>query len=257
MVSIKTKEEIATMKVGGGILAGIIKKVSESAQEGVSLKELDTLAYSLITKSGCVPAFLGYKPYGAKKAYPATICASVNEIIVHGIPNNYLLKEGDILKLDFGLIYPPKNGFYVDSAVTIPIGKIEKREKQLIQTAQDALYKGIEKARPGNWLGDIGHAIYTFVKKRGFSIAEGLTGHGIGKELHEDPSVYNFGKPKTGLLLKSGMVIAIEPMVSMGRGDTIQLENDEFAMKDGNKSAHFEHTVAITPRGPMILTQAM
>jgi len=257
MVTIKNKDELAIMRVAGKILARIIKEVSAAATEGVKLKELDQIANSLISLAGCKPAFLGYKPHGANKAYPATICASVNEVIVHGVPSGYHLRNGDILKLDFGLLYPPKNGFYVDSAVTVPIGKISKKEELLINTTREALYRGIEKARPGNRLGDIGNAIESHVVKRGFSIAEGLTGHGIGRELHEEPSVFNYGKRGTGMDLKSGMVIAIEPMVGIGKGATIQIRNEGYAMKDKSKSAHFEHTVAVTNRGPEILTEIL
>jgi methionyl aminopeptidase len=243
------------MREAGKILAGIIKYVKEAARPGVSSADLDALAEELIRKSGCKPAFLGYRPAGAEKAYPATICASVNDVVVHGVPGKYVLKSGDILKLDFGLIYPPANGFNVDAAITLAVGKASKNAQRLIETTRQALINGIEQAQVGNHLGDIGWAIQSFVEKNGFSVVRGLTGHGIGRDLHEDPPVYNHGRQGEGLLLQPGMVLAIEPMVSVGKGDVIRLDDDSFATKDHSLSAHFEHTVAITSRGPIILTE--
>ncbi|MBI4119520.1 MAG: type I methionyl aminopeptidase [Parcubacteria group bacterium] len=254
IIPAKKTEIISVMREAGKILAGVIQEVGRAANVGVALKELDELAESLIRKAGCRPAFLGYRPEGARKPYPATICASVNEVVVHGVPNSYRLKDGDILKLDFGLVYPPKGGFYVDAAVTVPIGKVSKKAELLIAVTRDALMKGIAQATVGKRLGDVGAAIQKHVEKNGFSVIRGLTGHGIGVHLHEDPPVYNYGKPDTGVLLQPGMVFAIEPMVALGSGEITQLPDDSFATQDGSLSAHFEHTVAVTARGPEVLT---
>ncbi len=251
MVTLKTKEEIAIMSVGGKMLADVIRKVSDEAREGVSLKALDTLAEKLIRQAGAVPAFLGYRPHGAGKPYPATICASVNDIIVHAVPTQYKLRSGDVLKLDFGLRH---EGFCLDAAVTVAIGKVSAEATRLIETTKKALLLGIKAAQPGNHLGDIGAAIATYVRGKKFGIAEGLTGHGIGHELHEDPSVYNFGKTGAGMELVPGLVIAIEPMTTVGSGKLVQLPDDSYATADSSLSAHFEHTIAITEKGPMILT---
>ncbi|MDO8584600.1 MAG: type I methionyl aminopeptidase [bacterium] len=251
MVTLKSKEEVAIMAVGGKMLAEVIRNVAAEAREGVSLKTLDALAEKLIRRAGALPAFLGYRPHGAGKPYPATICASVNDIIVHGIPTQYKLRSGDVLKLDFGLRH---EGFCLDAAVTVAIGTITTEASRLIEATKKALLLGIKAAQPGKHLGDIGAAIATYVHGKKFGIAEGLTGHGIGHELHEDPSVYNFGKSGTGLELVPGLVIAIEPMTTAGSGKLVQLPDDSYATADSSISAHFEHTIAITEKGPIILT---
>lgn len=258
-VSLKSDKEISIMREAGKILAGIIKSVKTAVAPGIILRDLDILAEKLIREAGCRPAFLGYRPEGAKKPYSFTICASVNDVVVHGIPGRYALKDGDVLKLDFGLVYPPFDGFNVDAAVTVAVGKANKIAERLIEVTRQALAKGIEQAAVGKHLGDIGWAIQSFVEKNGFSVVRGLTGHGIGRSLHEDPPVYNYGKRGEGLLLQPGMVLAIEPMVSAGTppggGEIIQRDDDSFAIADRSISAHFEHTVAITSKGPEILTQ--
>ncbi len=251
MVTIKTKEEIAKIRMAGQILAKVAKVVLAEAKEGVNLKELDTLAKKLITKAGGRPAFLGYKPYGVGKPYPCTICTSLNEVIVHGVPVNYKLKRGDVLKLDFGVIY---DGFYADAAWTIGIGQIPPAAQKLLKTTEKALFEGIKQVKPGNHLGDIGWAISSAVKKGGFKVVEGLTGHGVGRELHEDPSVFNEGQKGKGLELKPGMVLALEPMVSAGTSEIVMNDDDSYSTEDGSLSAHFEHTVAITDSGAEILT---
>lgn len=248
---IKTPEEIEKIRKAGKILGQVAKKVMAEISPGTSLKSLDDLTRGLIKKAGAKPAFLGYRPYGAKRPYPCSICASVNEVIVHGIPTDYKLREGDIVKVDFGVI---NEGWYADAAWTIGVGKISLEAEKLIKTTQEALVSGIKKAKSGNTLGDIGWAINTTVKNKGFKVVEGLTGHGVGEELHEDPSVYNEGKKGSGITLKPGMVLAIEPMVSSGTSKIVQLGDESFATEDGSLSAHFEHTVAITDRGPEILT---
>jgi len=239
------------MAEGGKILRDILEKLIDNAKEGMDLKSLDWLALQLTRRRKAEPAFLNYHPYGAKSPYPASICASVNEIVVHGLPNNYKLRSGDVLKIDFGVKY---KGYYTDSAVTVGIGKISDTAKKIIDATQKALVLGIKQVKIGNTLGDIGYAIQNYVESKGFKIVEGLTGHGIGRELHEDPTVWNFGKPGMGEKLKEGMVLAIEPMVSAGSSQTIQLKDDSYATEDGSISTHFEHTVAITKTGPIILT---
>ena len=250
-ILIKTKEEINKIRMAGQILAKVAKVVLAEAKEGVSLKTLDALAKKLITKEGGRPAFLGYKPYGAEKPYPCTICTSLNDVVVHGVPVNYKLKSGDLLKLDFGVIY---DGFYADAAWTIGIGETTNTAQKLLKTTEKALFEGIKQLKPGNHLGDIGWAINSTVKKAGFKVVEGLTGHGIGRELHEDPSVFNEGEKGKGLELKSGMVLAIEPMVSAGTSEIVMNDDDSYSTEDSSLSAHFEHTVAITDDGAEILT---
>lgn len=251
MIAIRTKEEIEIMAEGGKRLAGVIKALKGMVAIGVKTADLDREAKRLIEEAGCKPAFLGYKPGGAGKPYPATICASVNDGVVHGLPSNYALQDGDILKLDLGLVY---KDYYSDSAITVPVGNISKQYQKLISVTREALEKGIAAARAGNTLGDIGHAIGSFVDMNGFSVVHSLTGHGIGKRLHEDPYVFNEGKPGDGEELKVGMVLALEPMVAAGRGRVRQLSDDSFVTADGSMAAHFEHTIAITERGAKILT---
>ena len=249
---IKKPEEIKKIAAAGKILAVTAKKIIAEIRIGSSLKEIDERVKKLIIQSGGQPAFLGYHPYGAKKPYPNSICASINEVIVHGLPTNYKLKSGDLLKLDFGVIY---DGYYADAAWTIGIGTISPIAQRLIATTRKALEIAIKECIPGKTLGDIGYAINSFVKKNKFKVLKGLTGHGIGKELHEEPTVFNDGRKGSGLKLKSGMVLAIEPMVSAGSDQIIQLPDDSYATSDGSISAHFEHTIVITDKEPLILTQ--
>ena len=251
MIHIKTPEEIALIAEGGAILRTVTEALIEATAEGVRLKELDALAEKLMKEAGGEPAFLGYKPAWAEKAYPASICASVNDVVVHGIPSAYKLKAGDIVKLDLGLKY---KGFYTDTAVTVGVGEVSDEAKQLIAVTRDSLTLAIDQCIVGNTVGDIGFAVNSYVRKHGMHVAKGLTGHGIGRHLHEDPAVNNEGKPDAGARLAPGMVIAIEPMVSAGSGETIQLKDESFATKEGVLSAHFEDTVAITEDGPLVLT---
>ncbi|MBI5401380.1 type I methionyl aminopeptidase [Candidatus Wolfebacteria bacterium] len=250
-VNLKSFREIEMIAASGKILARVFQAVAEKAEIGVSLKSLDELARELIKKSGAEPAFLGYKPAGAKKPYRASICASVNDVIVHGFPSNYKLKAGDLLKLDFGVKY---QGFYSDAAATLGIGAISKQAAQLIKATKEALEEAVLAAAPGNRLGDIGFVVSKTAKKYGFKPIKGLTGHGIGKELHEDPTIYNHGKKGEGIELKPGMVLAIEPMLSAGSDEIIQKPDESWATADGSLSAHFEHTVEIIEEGSKILT---
>lgn len=250
-IHLKTPEEIEIMARGGKILAGIMDEVALNARAGVSLEKLDRLASRLIKESGSTPAFLGYRPEGTSRAYPAAICASLNEVVVHGVPSGRVLKSGDILKLDFGLSY---RGLCVDAAVTVGIGEISPEAKKMIKATREALHAAIAVAGPGKKLGDIGYAIETYARKNNLKIVQGLTGHGIGKKLHEEPVVYNFGSPHRGYILQSGLTIAIEPMTSMGSPQIVQLEDESYATADGSLSAHFEHTIAITDKGVRVLT---
>lgn len=239
------------MREGGRILAHIISEVSLNVREGITLLQLDNLASRLIRKAGATPAFLGYRPEGAQKSYPATICTSLNEVVVHGVPTHYALRKGDLLKLDFGLFY---RGWCVDAAVTIGILPINSEAERLIQVTRKALDYAIEVMRPGNRLGDIGYAIESCVKNGGFKVVRGLTGHGIGKRLHEDPPILNVGRKGKGELLETGMVFALEPMVSAGGDHIIQEKDESYATADRSVTAHFEHTVAVTKDGPQVLT---
>ncbi len=249
---IKTEEQIKNIRIAGKILANVAEKIKEAIQEGISLKELDKLAKRLIEEAGAEPAFLGYQPYGAVKSYPASICASINEIVVHGIPNGYKLKSGDILSVDLGVTY---RGFIADGAFTVGIEEISGQAKNLINTTRQALTIGIKECKSGKTLGDIGWAINNFVTSRGFKVIKGLSGHGVGIELHEDPPVFNEGQKNTGLRLKPGMVLALEPMVSAGDPYIVQLPDDSYATRDKSLAAHFEHTVLITEKEPEILTK--
>ncbi|MEK7593320.1 MAG: type I methionyl aminopeptidase [Patescibacteria group bacterium] len=252
MIKLKTPEQIEKIAQSGKILSEVFRKTIEEARIGASLKYLDDLAYRLIKEAGAEPAFLGYKPSGAKHPYSATICASVNDIIVHGFPNDYKLKTADVLKLDFGVKY---KGFYSDAAVTVGIGAISKEAENLIKATKIALEEAIKIMKPENTLGDIGFSISQTAKKYGVKAVKELTGHGIGFELHEDPTIYNYGEKGKGIKLKPGMVLAIEPMFAISTDKIIQKKDESWATADKSLSAHFEHTVAITEEGVEILTR--
>jgi methionyl aminopeptidase len=250
-MELKTPAEIRVMADGGRILAQIIDDTCARVAPGVSLRELNDYAHTRMREAGGTPSFLNYHPHGAPEPFPASICASVNNVVVHGIPDDYRIHEGDIVKLDFGLLY---NGFHTDSARTIPIGRVSAQASALIGATQRALEAGIRAARPGNTLGDIGHAIARTVRADGFAVVDELTGHGIGRTLHEDPYVYNTGTPGRGPRLVPGMVLAIEPMTAAGSSRVRQKSDGSFVTADGSWSAHFEHTIAITEAGCDVLT---
>ena len=256
MITYKTKEEIETMKVGGKRHAEILRALAEMVAPGVSTLILEEEALRLIHSHGDIPAFLGYTPAGAKRAYPAALCVSINQEIVHGIPNEAvrLLNEGDIVSLDLGLVH---GGLITDSAITVPVGVVDDESLKLLHVTRAALEAGIKEAQPGKRIGDIGAAIQAVVKGSGFSLAEDLAGHGVGYKVHEDPFVPNTGHAGRGEELRPGMVIAIEPMVNVG-GSKIRMMKDGYTIetRDGSKSAHFEHTVAITEEGNIVLTQS-
>lgn len=253
-VIIKTEDEIELLREGGTRLARILDAVSKKVAPGVSAIELDRYAEELIRAGGDKPAFLGYRPAYHMAPYPASLCVSVNNEIVHGIPSkDVILKEGDIVSLDLGLKH--KN-LFTDHAITVPVGTISKKDAELLRVTREALAIGISAAIGGNRVGDIGHAIESFVKPYKYGIVRDLSGHGVGREIHEDPYVPNHGKAGKGELLRPGMVIAIEPMLNIGRAATI-VSNDGYTVRtaDGSKSAHFEHTVLITEGEAEILTQ--
>lgn len=251
MITLKTPDEIEIMAEGGKRLARILGILKEEVRPGVTTLSLDALSHSLITEGGDRPAFLGYRPNGAGKAFPATLCTSVNATVVHGLPSRYVIQEGDIVKLDLGLIH---HGLYVDAALSVGVGVVSRDALRLMQTTERALASGIISARAGNTLGDIGAAIEGVVQKEKFSVADVLTGHGIGRALHEDPYVLNRGRRGEGEVLKIGMVLAIEPMVIMGSSRVLCLPDDSYVAADGSLAAHYEHTVAITKDGPRVLT---
>jgi methionyl aminopeptidase len=251
-IIIKTKEQIEIIRQGGKILAKVLAKTAKKVKPGISTYELDKYAYDLIKKGGDTSAFLNYKPEGALTAYPASLCVSVNSEVVHGIPSrNKILREGDIVSLDLGLKH---KGFFTDHAVTVPVGKISKRDEGLLKVTKKALEIGIWAARGGNTVGDIGYAIESFVNRK-YGIVRELAGHGVGIKIHEDPYVPNYGKAHTGQKLIPGMIIAIEPMINIGRADIISMP-DGYTIKtaDGSRSAHFEHTILITEGDAEILT---
>lgn len=252
MIKLKTSRDIEFLRESGKILAGILRALQEKSKEGTRLFWLDKLARELLEKEKARAAFLGYKQDRNSRPFPAAICASVNEQVVHGIPLDYILKSGDILKIDIGVDY---RGYITDAAVTIPIGVVSKTAEQLIRVTRESLDRAISECVVGNFVGDIGFAIEEYVRLNGFNVIRELTGHGVGFGLHEDPTVYNFGKKGEGMELKPGLVLALEPMVSAGSDEVEELLDGSFVTKDGSLSAHFEHTVAITENGLEILTQ--
>ena len=264
MIAIKNPQQIAVMAEGGKILADILKHIGEEAVPGATTKELDELALKLVIEHHVEPAFLDYEVAGYR--YPATLCVSVNDEVVHGLPSSRALKFGDLVGLDMGIIY---KGWNLDSALTIPVlnrsswaeDHAEWEEKnpriaELIQTTWEALELGIVEARPGNRIGQISSAIQAHVDQHGFGVVRDLVGHGVGRNLHEEPAIPNFGTPDEGPIIKEGMVLAIEPMITAGSWEIVlQKDHWTYKTKDGSWSAHFEHTVAVTKDGPVILTK--
>jgi len=254
MISIKKKEEIAILRQGGKRHAAILRELASMVKPGLRAVELENRARELITAGGDKASFLNYKPAGADRAYPAALCVSVNDEIVHGIPNESekILKEGDIVSLDLGLTH---KGLITDAAITVPVGKISANLEQLLEITKKALNVGIIAARPGNRVGDIGEAIELVALPYKYGIVEELSGHGVGYSVHEDPYIPNFSQSGEGDVLQPGMVLAIEPMFNLGTKDIV-LDADGYTYKtaDGLPSAHFEHTVVITKSGAEILT---
>ena len=247
MIKIKSQEEIELMREAGRITRDTLKVVENSIRVGISTKELDKIAYEYIKSQNAVPSFKNYS------GFPASICASVNDAIVHGIPSeDIILKEGDIISIDVGAKY---KGYHGDAARTFPVGKIDAKKKKLIKITEQSFFEGIKGLKSGAFVGDISHRIQTFVEKNGFSIVRELVGHGIGKDLHEDPQVPNYGRSGSGPRLNANSVIAIEPMVNMGERYVVFLPDGwTCKTRDGMPSAHYENTVLITEEGIEILT---
>jgi methionyl aminopeptidase len=254
-VTIKTKEEIDILREGGKRLAFILAEVGKAAKVGVSTIELDDLASKLTLEGGDKAAFLNYRPAGAKRPYPATICVSINDAIVHGIPNEepVILKDGDIVSLDMGLNH---KGLFTDSAITVGVGNVDEAGKRLMEATEMSLYAGIQAVKEGKHVRDISYAIERYVRPKHFGIVEELCGHGVGYKVHEDPFIPNYCLEEKGEKLKTGMVLAIEPMLNEG-SKHIVLDEDEWTYRtaDGKRSAHFEHTIVVTKDGCEILTQ--
>ncbi|MBE3552711.1 MAG: type I methionyl aminopeptidase [Kyrpidia tusciae] len=247
MIVSKSKAELEWMREAGRIVALALKETAQAVEPGITTRELDRIADHVIRKNGAIPSFKGYH------GYPASICASVNEELVHGIPGDRKLVEGDIVSIDIGAQY---HGYHGDAAITVPVGSISEEARRLLDVTEASLYKGIEKAVVGNRLSDISHAVQVYVEQHGFSVVRDYVGHGVGQEMHEDPQIPNFGPPGHGPRLKPGMVLAIEPMVNAGSYHVKTLpDNWTVVTVDGSLAAHFEHTVAITEGEPEILTR--
>ncbi len=246
MVKIRTEGEIELIAQSNRIVSETLDMLSNRIKPGVSTGELDSMAEKFIKEKGGRPAFKGYM------GFPASLCISIDDEVVHGIPNGKVLQEGQIVSIDCGV---EKSGYYGDSARTFAVGEIDPDKARLMQVTQESLYKGIEAAKEGNYVSDIGHAVQSFVEAQGYSVVRELVGHGIGSELHEEPQVPNYGSPKQGQRLQAGMCLAIEPMINAGRKEIVT-DSDGWTVrtKDGSNSAHFEHTIAITNNGAKILS---
>jgi methionyl aminopeptidase len=245
-IIIKTPDQIEQMAAAGAIQARCLKMLRSKVRAGITTEELDLAAERFITSQGAQPSFLGYR------GFPGSICASPNSMVVHGIPGPYTLGRGDLISIDVGVTY---RGWVADAAITVPVGRISPDAQQLLDVTQAALMDAVEQMRPGNHLGDVSHAVQTRVEADGLSIIRSLVGHGIGRDMHEDPQVPNYGEPGKGPELEPGMVVAIEPMVNAG-GPEVRLGDDNWAVysADDSLAAHFEFTVAVTEDGPRILT---
>jgi len=252
MIALKNEKDLAALKISGKILSQLLKILKNEVKVGVKLKHLDEIALKFLKEAGASSAFLNYKPQPDSPPFPAAICTSVNEQIVHGIPSDYIISPGDVLKIDVGVNW---QNYITDAALTIGLPPLSKTAKKLIKLNRLALEKAIAQCWPEKRLGDIGWAIESTILKTNFQVIKNLTGHGVGFRLHEDPIVYNYGRPGTGLKLKEGMVIAIEPMFSAGKGQIQQLKDGSFATIDKSLTTHFEKTVAITKNGPEVLTK--
>jgi len=253
VIALKAGSEIARMRVAGAVVAEILASVAAAAVPGVRLKDLDRLAADIMRRRDATPSFLGYHPTWAPRPYPGVLCLSINETIVHGIPDGRKLQDGDLLSIDCGVSV---GGYHGDSAITIGVGGMTEPNRRLIETAEQALAAGIQAAQPGARLGDVSHAIERVSRAGGYGIPYAYGGHGIGRAMHEDPHVPNTGEPGTGLLLREGLVLALEPMLLAGGKDGTRVLRDGWSVvtADGGRAAHAEHTVAITADGPVVLT---
>lgn len=252
-ITIKKPKEIELLREGGRRLARVLREVAKAVQPGVTTKSLDVIAERLILEGGDIPSFKNYQPYGADYPFPASICISVNDQIVHGIPGRRVLKEGDIVGLDLGVTH---KGMITDAAISVPVGKVPKKIAQLLERTEASLYAGIAAAVGGAHTGDIGAAVEAVARKERYGVVRELAGHGVGYHVHEDPYVPNYGKKGDGTLLVPGMVIAIEPMFNLGK-QYIETQEDGYTIStvDGSTSAHFEHTILITEGAPEIFTK--
>ena len=247
MISIKSEREIELMRVAGRIVGDTHNYLKQYIKPGISTKKLNDLAYNYILSKGATPSFLNYE------GYPGSICTSIDNEVVHGIPGNYILKDGDIISIDIGACY---KGYHGDSAWTYPVGNISDSKRYLLEHTEKSLFEGLNQVKPKNRVGDIGYAIENYANKYNLGVVKELVGHGVGNQLHEDPDVPNYGKKDTGPLLKEGMVIAVEPMINLGTADVFLLDDDwTVVTADDQPSAHFEHTVLITKDGYEILTK--
>jgi methionyl aminopeptidase len=246
MVVCRTKEEIEKIRRAGRIVAEVLRDLREMAQPGVTTRELDRYAEAKIRARGGIPTFKGYR------GFPASICTSINEEVVHGIPSDRKLCAGDIVGIDCGVTL---DGYVADAAITVPVGEVSEEVQRLLRVTEEALYRAIEQARVGNRLYDISYAVQSYAEAHGYSVVRDFCGHGVGRQMHEDPQVPNFGTPGRGLRLRPGLVLAIEPMLNMGTHE-VEIADDGWTVRtvDRKLSAHFEHTIAITERGPIILT---
>ena len=251
MISLKSVREIEIMRRANVIVAEVLQALKSRVAPGITTLELDAIAEELTLKKKAVPAFKGYSVAG--RVFPRCLCVSINEEIVHGIPSTRELREGDIVGLDYGVVY---EGFYGDSAITVGVGQVNEEAKRLMEVTELALQRGIEQLREGKRLGDLGAVVQETAENAGYSVVRAFVGHGIGKKLHEEPPVPNYGEPDRGLRLKEGMVLAIEPMVNAG-GYEVEIKEDGWTAvtKDGSLAAHFEHSVAVTKNGPYVLSQ--
>ncbi|HMF51407.1 MAG TPA: type I methionyl aminopeptidase [Candidatus Saccharimonadales bacterium] len=251
MISLKSPREIEVMRRANLVVAEVLQELKRRVAPGITTLDLDAIAEEMTLKKNAIPAFKGYNVAG--RIYPRCLCASVNEEIVHGIPANRALREGDIVGLDYGVIY---EGFYGDSAITVGVGRVSEEAQRLMEVTEQSLAEGIDQLREGKRLGDFGSVVQRRAESAGYSVVRAFVGHGIGKKLHEEPPVPNYGEPDRGLRLKEGMVLAVEPMVNVG-GYEVEIKEDGWTAvtKDGSLAAHFEHSVAITKDGPYILSQ--
>jgi len=252
MITLKSEEEIKILQEGGRRLSWVLKELIKETKPGVSAFFLEKLARKLIEKVGGKPSFLKYQPSFSKKPFPAALCVSVNEVVVHGLPKkDVIFKKGDLVSLDIGMFY--KN-LCTDMAYTVVLGKVSPKKRKLVETVKSALKEGIKAARLGNYLGDISYAIGETIIKNGFLPIIDLGGHGLGHQVHEEPFIFNFGKPRTGPKLKKGMVLALEPMAGLKSNAVVELEDGSFVTLDREVSAHFEQTIAITKKGTIVIT---
>jgi len=253
LIILKSERELEVMRRAGRLVGRLLEELAGRVAPGVRLRDLDRFAEDFILRHGGIPAFKGYGEVpGQRPPFPATICASVNDQVVHGVPGSRRLREGDIVSIDVGVLL---DGFYGDAAATFPVGRVSEEATRLLEVTKAALMAGIARARAGNHLSDISHAVQAYVESHGFSVVRDFVGHGIGRHMHEDPQLPNFGPPGMGPVLRPGLTLAIEPMVNAGGPDVVVLSDGwTVVTADGTLSAHFEHTVAITADGPLILT---